>query len=82
MGYVASLAVLPSHRGCGLGRALLLHSFAEFYAMGKRGAALAVDADSLTGATRLYESVGMRPHTRYAMWEKELRAGEDLTTIG
>lgn len=81
VGYVASLAVLPSHRGRGLGRALLLTAFEKFHRMGKKGAALGVDADSLTGATRLYESVGMRPGTRYALWETVLRDGEDLATL-
>lgn len=81
VGYVGSLAVLPSHRGRGLGRALLLHSFNEFHARGKRGAALGVDADSLTGATRLYESAGMHPGVRYALWEKQLRPGDELATL-
>ncbi len=80
VGYVASLAVLPTHRGRGLGRALLLTAFNRFYEMGKTGAGLGVDADSLTGATRLYESVGMSPGSRYALWEKVLRDGEDLAT--
>ena len=34
VGYVASLAVLRSHRGQGLGRALLLEAFAEFHRRG------------------------------------------------
>jgi mycothiol synthase len=42
---------------------------------GKRGCDLHVDADSLTGATRLFERVGMRAHPRFALWEKELRPG-------
>ena len=32
-----------------------------------------VDAESPTGATRLYERVGMVAHPRFAAWEKELR---------
>jgi hypothetical protein len=32
-----------------------------------------VDAESVTGATRLYERVGMTPYPRFATWEKELR---------
>ena len=33
-----------------------------------------VDADSTTGATRLYERVGMRAFSRTVVYEKELRA--------
>ena len=36
---------------------------------------LHVDSDSLTGATRLYERVGMTAHPRFATWEKDLRPG-------
>jgi len=81
IGYVGTLGVLRSHRGRGLGRALLLTSFAEFYDSGKKGASLGVDADSLTGATRLYESVGMHAGVRYAGWELELRPGVELATV-
>jgi hydroxymethylbilane synthase len=38
-----------------------------------------VDAANTTGATGLYESVGMRETERYAAFETELRAGEDLS---
>lgn len=81
IGYVASLGVHPSRRGRGLGRALLLTSFNRFYEQGKAGAALGVDAGSLTGATRLYESVGMSPSTKYALWEIVVREGEELATL-
>ncbi|MCP3975908.1 MAG: GNAT family N-acetyltransferase [bacterium] len=81
VGYVGTLGVLRSHRGRGLGRALLLTSFGEFYGRGKKGAALGVDADSLTGATQLYESVGMHSGVRYAGWELELRPGLELATV-
>jgi mycothiol synthase len=81
IGYVASLGVVASHRGRGLGRALLLTAFEEFHRRGKKGAALGVDADSLTGATRLYESVGMETKARYSTWEKELRPGIELATL-
>jgi len=81
IGYVASLGVTASRRGNGLGRTLLLTAFDEFYRRGKLGAALGVDADSLTGATRLYGSVGMEPIARYSTWERELRPGVELATV-
>ncbi len=80
VGHVATLGVLREHRRAGLGRALLLTAFNAFFDRGKRGASLGVDADSLTGATRLYESVGMRSGAKYGTWEIEIRPGVDLAT--
>ncbi|WKZ81804.1 MAG: GNAT family N-acetyltransferase [Acidimicrobiia bacterium] len=79
-GYVFSLGVARPWRGRGLGRALLETCFAELARRGKTAVALDVDAQSLTGATRLYESVGMVETFRAAVNEKELRAGVDLAT--
>jgi ribosomal protein S18 acetylase RimI-like enzyme len=59
-GYVDTLGTLRQFRGRGLGRALLLTSFAEFHRRGLRRAVLGVDATNPTGAVGLYESVGMR----------------------
>jgi hypothetical protein len=63
-----------------VGLALLHHSFGEFYRRGRPTIALGVDAQSLTGATRLYERAGMHAQRRYAMHRKELRPGVDLGT--
>jgi ribosomal protein S18 acetylase RimI-like enzyme len=60
--------------------ALLLHSFGEFYRRGIHKVALGVDAQSLTGATRLYERAGMHIVRQYARYEKELRPGVELST--
>jgi mycothiol synthase len=78
IGYVASLGVRKPWRGKGLAKALLRYAFTEFQRRGKTAATLHVDAESLTGATKLYESVGMRESDRFAAYEIELRAGEDL----
>ena len=80
IGYVATLGVIREWRGRGLGKALLLHSFRQLYDRGKRGATLGVDAGSLTGATRLYESAGMHVGARYASYMTVLRDGEDMRT--
>jgi mycothiol synthase len=72
-GYIVLLGVRHPYRRHGLGEALLLHAFGALYARGRRGVDLHVDADSLTGATRLYARVGMTAHPRFATWEKELR---------
>ena len=65
--WVAQLAVDRAHRGRGLARALLVHSFATAWRAGLRGVGLATD--SRTGARGLYEHVGMRV-TR-TLWEYE-----------
>jgi GNAT superfamily N-acetyltransferase len=59
-GNVRGLGVLRGARGRGVARALLLTCFAECLRRGRTSVELGVDSDSLTGATRLYESVGMR----------------------
>ena len=59
--YVDELAVRRPWRGRGLGRALLLHSFAEFRRRGLPAAYLGVDSENPTGALQLYGSVGMAP---------------------
>ncbi len=82
MGWVGTLGVLRPWRRKGLGLALLYHSFQAFHQRGKPRAGLGVDAQSLTGATRLYLRAGMRPDPRYQfnLYEKLLRPGLDLTT--
>ncbi len=72
--WVGALAVRRPWRKQGLGLALLLHSFNEFYQRGDRVVGLGVDAASLTGATRLYEKAGMHVAQRYDTYEKVLRA--------
>ncbi|MFI5273037.1 MAG: GNAT family N-acetyltransferase [Ktedonobacterales bacterium] len=79
-GWVNMLAVRRPWRRRGLGMALLRHAFGELYRRGERTVGLGVDASSLTGATRLYERAGMRISAQFARYEKELRAGEDLST--
>ena len=41
---------------------------------------LGVDAESLTGATRLYERAGMHADRRYVYYAEELRLGRELAT--
>jgi mycothiol synthase len=71
-GYVGSLGVRRAWRGRGYGRALLLRSFAEFRRRGAKRATLGVDASNPTGATHLYESVGMHVEMEAIAWEKHL----------
>jgi mycothiol synthase len=76
-GWVGSLGVRRAWRKRGLGEALLLHSFAEFYKRGTKTIGLGVDAQNPTGATRLYQKVGMYVASEYVTYEKELRSGHE-----
>jgi mycothiol synthase len=71
-GWVGVLGVVPAWRRRGLGLALLRESFRRFHETGETVAALGVDSQNPTGATRLYERAGMRRLWRADVWEKEL----------
>jgi len=58
-GYVRTLGVSESARGRGIAKALLLTTFDDYARRGRTSVQLGVDAANETGATRLYESVGM-----------------------
>lgn len=77
--YVDTLGVRRPWRRRGLGVALLRHAFAAWQGAGKDGVDLHVDASNPSGATRLYEQAGMVVHQQNANFEKELRAGRDVT---
>jgi GNAT superfamily N-acetyltransferase len=64
------IGVLKSHRGRGIADALLRHSFATFAERGFGRLMLNVDAENPTGATALYERVGMRIIKRWDLWER------------
>jgi mycothiol synthase len=78
-GWVNVLGVRRAWRRKGIGLALLHHAFAEFYRRGVKSVYLGVDAQSLTGATRLYERAGMHVVKEHIRYEKELRAGRELS---
>jgi ribosomal protein S18 acetylase RimI-like enzyme len=81
MGWVNTLGVLRPWRKKGLATALLLHTFGEYCRRGYRSVGLGVDAQSLTGATRLYEKAGMHVAFEFHAYEKELRPGVELGTM-
>lgn len=81
-GLVGALGVRKPWRHRGLGLAILLHSFRVFWENDIRTVTLGVDADSLTGATRLYEKAGMHVTRTMATYEKRLRDGTDLRNRG
>jgi ribosomal protein S18 acetylase RimI-like enzyme len=79
LGWVNTLGVRRAWRKRGIGLALLRHSFGELYRRGKRMAGLGVDAENLTGALRLYENAGMHAHLSFDLFEKEIRAGKEIS---
>ena len=78
-GHIHVLGVRKAWRGRGLGKALLLHAFHEFHRRGKARVGLYVDASNVSGATRLYEGVGMNAHRQWDTYEKILRSGAEDT---
>jgi mycothiol synthase len=73
LGHVELVGVRRAARRRGIAEALLRTTFVQFHARGCRGVALEVDTESITGATRLYERLGMTSEPRFSAWEKELR---------
>jgi mycothiol synthase len=71
-GWVGTLGVRRPWRRRGVGEALLRRSFAALHARGPRKVRLSVDAENPTGATRLYERVGMHVQRRSNIWERSL----------
>jgi mycothiol synthase len=69
-GWIDFLGVVPSHRGRGIGAALLQRAFAAFAERELSAALVSVDAENPTGATALYERVGMRVVKRWDLWER------------
>jgi mycothiol synthase len=78
IGWVSNLGVRRPWRKMGLGYALLIHSFGEFYKRGTTTIGLGVDAQNPTGATRLYTKAGMYAASEFVTYEKELRPGQSL----
>ena len=71
-GFVKSLGVVPEGRRQGVGEALLGYAFREFWRRGVPEVRLGVHAANPTGATRLYERVGMHIVTSYRVYQKAL----------
>ena len=80
MAYVDSLGVRRAWRRQGIGLAMLHHAFGVFRRRGKKRVTLHVDAESLTGATRLYERAGMHVEEQNVFYEFVVREGRNLAT--
>jgi mycothiol synthase len=71
-GYIGAIGVRRPYRGKGYAKALLQRSFAEFFDRGIPRVTLGVDASNPTGATHLYERVGMHVEAENVVFEKVL----------
>lgn len=78
-GWVDVVGVRRPWRNRGLGLALLRHAFTEYHRRGTYKVGLSVDAESITGAPRLYGRAGMRVRESYVIHLKELRPGVGLS---
>lgn len=74
VGEVDVLGVRRSWRRQGLGLAALRHAFGELWRRGVRKVVLTVDAESPTGAPRLYHRAGFAVTQSYHRYEKRLDA--------
>lgn len=71
-GWIGHLGTHPEFRKRGIASALIEAACAHFRAAGFDHAMLGVDSDSLTGAYRLYESLGFRPLHRQVQHQIEV----------
>ncbi len=78
-GYISTVGVRRPFRRRGLARALLARSMRLLQEADRTVAVLHVDADSPTGATRLYESVGFTERKRSMILEKPVGTGAAMT---
>jgi mycothiol synthase len=71
-GWIGMIGVRLAWRRRGIAEALLRHAFLEFRRRGMTLAALGVDGENPTGATRLYERVGMEVEAEDVSYERTL----------
>jgi mycothiol synthase len=71
-GWLYSIGVLKPFRGRGLAKRLMLHGLERLAAQGLTEAALGVDNSNVTGAFRLYESLGFAVARRSFAYELKL----------
>jgi mycothiol synthase len=69
-GYVGDLGVLAEARGRGIAKYLLRLAFEADIAAGRVGTVLHVDANNVTPALGVYESVGMRSVLAIDVWQR------------
>jgi mycothiol synthase len=70
IGFIGELGIRTPWRRRGIGRGLLRLGFVELARRGVREVRLIVDAENASGATRLYEEVGMSIRREWHVYEK------------
>jgi mycothiol synthase len=73
-GFVQILFTRRPWRRHGVGAALVADAFRRLWERGERSVGLGVDAESDSGAFRLYERAGMTPALGWVQYEKEIQA--------
>lgn len=68
--HIALVGTRPEARGRGLARAVIARTLAAAAEAGYSHAELEVDAESLTGATRLYDALGFVRDAVHGTYEK------------
>ncbi|MFH0815579.1 MAG: GNAT family N-acetyltransferase [Methanobacteriota archaeon] len=71
-GWILDIGVLKSHRGGGIGAALMAFGLGALKDAGMAEAVLGVDAMNETGALRLYERAGFKFKSRYQAYLKTI----------
>jgi GNAT superfamily N-acetyltransferase len=79
-GWVEIVGVRRPWRGRGLALAMLHHAFGAFFERGVTHIGLSVDAQSPTGAPRIYERAGMHLDQSFRVYERELRPGFEVAS--
>ena len=79
-GFVQILFTRRPWRRHGIGAALVADAFRRLWDRGERSVGLGVDAESGSGAFRLYERAGMTPALGWVQYEKEIRAQAQAST--
>jgi ribosomal protein S18 acetylase RimI-like enzyme len=77
-GWVQSIAVVPEHRGKGLGRALLLASMAALKQAGFKRVYLSADTENESGALQLYSSAGFAIDSRMIVYLRTVIPTDNL----
>ncbi|GAB2697021.1 GNAT family N-acetyltransferase [Thalassiella azotivora] len=80
--YVSYIGVLQNARGRGVAKALLHTVIADAARRGRKAVGLEVDADSPTGADRLYTGLGWVTYTTTQSWHTDLAVQEEYPQAG
>ncbi len=81
IGWIELLGTRRGFRRMGLGKAILLAGLEKLKSFGVSLAKLSVDAESITGANRLYKSVGFELVNTWLYWQKNKINSEQLESV-